>query len=322
MLTLLGIVGSTRSQNWQPITEALIAAEKPGFGKLCGVVIDHKTGDLIINLSDKGFYKSTNAGKDWTKLSGPIKGRTETPGCFMLDPTGGKRIVSALVYGSPIVVSEDSGASWKVLDKASGHVDWCAVDWTDKDMKFMLTLKHESKPANLLLVSRDGGKSFQEFGDGYGPAWIFDNKTAICAKVKTKADQGFIMRTDDGAGSFHPVAEYSAKALPRWHKDTLYWVVDGGLIKTADQGKSFTKISDLKGGLFGPIFGKNDKHLFVLALNGIVESTDGGATWQKAIPTPKDMKSVANLAWMEYDPTRDTLYVMKMGSDLYRWQRK
>jgi hypothetical protein len=325
ILLAFAFAGSAIAQDWQPITEALIAAEKPGFGKLCGVVVDHKTGDLIINLSDKGFYKSTNAGKDWTKLGTPIKGRTETPGCVMLDPTGGKRIVSALVYGSPIVVSEDSGASWKALDKASGHVDWCAVDWTDKDMKFILTLRHESKPANLLLVSRDGGKSFKEFGDGYGPAWIFDNKTAVVAKVKTKADKGFIMRTTDGAESFHPVAEYSAKALPRWHKDTLYWVVEGALIKTTDQGKSWTKISDFNGsGLYGPIFGKDHKHMFVLSSLGIVESTDGGKTWGRDgfISPPKGMKSVANLSWMEYDPTRDTLYVMKMGSELYRWQRK
>ena len=34
------------------------------------------------------------------------------------------------------------------------------------------------------------------------------------------------------------------------------------------------------------------------------------------------MKSVANLSWMEFDPVHDTLYVMKMGSELYRWQRK
>jgi photosystem II stability/assembly factor-like uncharacterized protein len=313
--------GPAGAQDWQPVTEALIAAEKPGFGKLCGVVVNHKTGDLIINLSDKGFYKSTNAGKDWTRLGDPLKGRTETPGCLMLDPTGGKRMLSALVYGSPIVVSDDEGKSWTPLDKESGHVDWCAVDWSDRDMKFILTLKHEKQ--DLMLVSRDGGKSFHEVGKGYGPAWVFDNQIAVAAEAKSKTQpKPGILRTINGSDSFHRVADYHAKALPRWHKDTLYWVVEGALIKTTDQGKSFTKISDLKGGLFGPIFGKDDKHLFVLAQNGIVESTDGGTTWQKPIPTPKEMKSVANLAWMEYDPTRDTLYVMKMGSELYRWQRK
>lgn len=320
-VVVLCIATRATSQDWQPVTEALILAEKPGFGKLCGVAVDHKTGELFINLSDKGFYRSNDAGQSWMKIGTPIKGRTETPGCFMLDPFGGKRFVSALVYGAPIVVSPDRGETWTTLDKKSTHVDWCAVDWSDPELKFILTLKHEA--ADLLLVSHDGGKSFDEVGKGYGPAWIFDKQTAVVAQAKSKANpKPGLLRTTDAGKTFQPVAEYHAKALPRWHKDTLYWLTEGALIKTNDQGKSWTKIGDFKGGLFGPIFGKSDKHLFVLAQNGILESTDGGASWQKAIPVPKEMKSVANLAWMEYDPTRDTLYVMKMGSELYRWQRK
>jgi hypothetical protein len=309
------------AQDWQPVTEALILAEKPGFGKLCGVIVDHQTGDLTINLSDKGLYRSTDAGKTWQKFGMPFKGRTETPGCIMLDPTGGKRLVAALVYGASILVSPDRGETWKALDKKSAHVDWCAVDWSDPDMKFIFTLKHES--GDLLLVSRDGGKSFDEVGKGYGPAWIFDSQTAVIAQAKSKTNpKPGILRTTDAGKTFQPSGEYFAKTLPRPYKGTLYWLVEGALIKTTDQGKSWTKLSDLKGGVFGPIFGKSDKHLFVLAQAGILESTDGGTSWQKAIPVAKDMKSVANLSWMEYDPTRDTLYVMKMGSELFRWQRK
>src|SRR5690242_11520197 len=128
-LLAVALAGVAAAQDWQPVTEALILAEKPGFGKLCGVVVDHKTGDLIINLSDKGLYQSSDAGKTWTKLGMPFKGRTETPGCMMLDPFGSKRLVTALVYGSPILVSPDRGATWTALDKKSNHVDWCAVDW-------------------------------------------------------------------------------------------------------------------------------------------------------------------------------------------------
>src|SRR3974390_1015281 len=95
----LVVVTRAAAQEWQPVTEAIIAAEKPGFGKLCGVVIDHATGELTINLSDKGLYRSTDQGKSWQKLGAGFKGRTETPGCLMLDPSGGKRLVTALVYG-------------------------------------------------------------------------------------------------------------------------------------------------------------------------------------------------------------------------------
>jgi hypothetical protein len=30
------------------------------------------------------------------------------------------------------------------LDNKSLHIDWCAVDWTTPDLKFVLALKHES----------------------------------------------------------------------------------------------------------------------------------------------------------------------------------
>src|SRR5262249_27864782 len=157
----------------------------------------------------------------------------------------------------------DRGGSWKIMDKKSGHVDWCAVDWSDPEMKFVLTLKHEA--GDLLLVSRDGGQSFAEVGKGYGPAWIFDGKTAVVAEARTKDRQKpGLLRTTDGAKTFNRCGEWSAKALPRWRDGTLYWVVQGALIASSDRGKSWRKLSDLKDGRCGPVFGKTGKHLFVL----------------------------------------------------------
>src|SRR5205823_1776156 len=158
-----------------------------------------------------------DAGKTWQKLGPPFKGRTETPGCMMLDPTGGKRLVIALVYGGPILASPDRGETWKVLDKKSTHVDWCAVDWSDPGLKFILTLKHESRDlkldtGDLLLVSRDGGTSWSEIGKGYGPAWIFDGKTAVVAEAKLKArPKPGLLRTTDAGKTFEPCGDYFAK---------------------------------------------------------------------------------------------------------------
>jgi len=306
---------------WQPMTVELIQQEKPGYGKLCGVVVDHKTGDVYIDLSDKGLYRSTDQGKSWQRLGKQtIKGRTEWPGCLMLDPLGGKTLVVAFVYGAPIGVSGDRGETWRFMDKKSSHVDWCAVDWSDPEMKFVLTLKHES--GDLLLVSRDGGKSFAEVGKGYGPAWIFDSKTAVVAEARSKANpKPGLLRTVDAGLSFIRCADYSTKALPRWHDGTLYWLVDGALIASADKGKNWTKLGDMKDGRFGPVFGKSASHLFVLTGAGVVESTDGGKSWSKAIAPPKELKGISALTWLEYDPIHDNLYLMKMGSELYKLAR-
>ncbi len=300
--------------DWQPVLAELLKSEKPGYGGLCGVVVDHKTGSIWVNLSDKGIYCSSSGTKEFKRVSDKQpKGRTETPGCLMIDPAGkSKSMVIALVYGSPIGISPDHGETWKFLDNKSGHVDWCAVDWTDPDMKFILALKHES--GGQLIASNDGGKTFRDVGKGYGPAWIFDNQTAVVVK-------GGLLRTTDGAKTFKPVADYKSNALPKWRNGTLYWLVDGALIATTDKGENWKKLSDLKGGQYGPIFGKDAKHMFVLTNTGIVESTDGGATWSKPIPQPKELKEINTLTWIEYDPKSELLYIMKMGSDLYKLTR-
>ncbi|QEL13802.1 WD40/YVTN/BNR-like repeat-containing protein [Limnoglobus roseus] len=310
------------AQDWQPVTTALLQKEKPGYGGLCGVTVDHATGDVYVNVSDRGVFRSTDQGKTWERLGKePMKGRTETPGCLQLDPAGKtKRLVMANVYGGPIAATTTDKGEWRTFDKASVHVDWFALDWTDPEMKFVLTLKHES--GDLLLKSRDGGKTFTEVGKGYGPAWVFDADTAVVALAKSKdKPKGGVVRTTDGGTTFTPVAEFTPKALPRWHGDTLYWLADGALFTTTDRGATWAKRCDLKDGRFGPVFGKDAKHLFVLTNAGVVESTDAGTTWTKPVAVPKELKGVSPLTWLDYDPIHDVVYVMKMTSELYQIAR-
>ena len=322
------VPASAADPDWQPVVTDLLKSEKTGFGGLCGIAVDHGTGDVWINLSDRGMFRSSDQGKTWKRVSDTQpKGRTETPGCWLLDPTGKTgRMVTALVYGSPIADSGDQAATWKFMDGKSAHIDWCAVDWTDPDLKFVLALKHEKD--GLLMVSNDGGKSFTEVGKGYGTGWIFDGQTAVVAEAKSKEKpKPNLLRTTDGGKTFKPCGEHSpvgatsAQALPKWRDGTLYWLTDGGLIATTDKGETWKKLGEIKNAQYGPIFGKDAKQMFVLTKTGIVESSDSGATWSEPLPPPKDMKGIGGLSWLEYDPKNDVLYLMKMTSDLYKLQR-
>jgi hypothetical protein len=313
---------------WQPMLTELLKSEKTEFGGLCGIAVDHRTGCVWVNLSGRGMYCSSAGAKEFKRVSdAQPKGRTESPGCFMLDPDPkSKRMVTALVYGSPIAVSPDHGATWKFMDKKSGHVDWCAVDWSDPETKFVMALKHEA--GGLLMVSNDGGTTFRDVGKGYATGWIFDGQTAVVAEAKTKErPQPNLMRTTDGGktfkecGQYSPVGASSAQALPKWHDGTLYWLVEGGLIATTDKGATWKKIGEIKDAQYGPVLGKDAKQMFVLTKAGVVESTDGGTTWLQPIAAPKDLKGIGGLSWLEYDPSTDSLYIMKMGSNLFKLTR-
>ena len=101
----------------------------------------------------------------------------------------------------------------------------------------------------------------------------------------------------------------------------MYWLAEEGLIATTDKGKTWMRLSLVTDAQYGPIFGRNAKHLFVLTKAGPVESTDGGVTWSAPLAPPNDLKGIGGLSWLEYDPQRDILYLMKMGSELYRFNR-
>jgi photosystem II stability/assembly factor-like uncharacterized protein len=321
-LAALGLlVGRAAAADWEATTTDLVKNEKPGYGGLCGVTVDRASGDVLIDLSDKGLYRSADQGKTWKKHGPAVKGRTEWPGCLHFDPTGkSRRAIMAVVYGAPVGVSPDGGATWSQLDNKSAHVDWAVADWTDPAMKFVLALKHES--GGLLLESHDGGKTFEELGKGLGPAWIFDGRIAVVAEARTKdRPRPRLLRTTDAGKTFTPAAEHTATALPKWRDGTLYWLVEGSLIATTDQGKTWDKLSEVKDGMHGPVFGRDAKHLLVLTKVGILESTDGGASWSRPIALPKELKGMSPLTWLDYDPKADVVYVMKMGSDLYRMAR-
>jgi hypothetical protein len=122
-----------------------------------------------------------------------------------------------------------------------------------------------------------------------------------------------VRRVQSGWGRQRP-------ALPKWRGGSLYWLVEGALIVSDDKGASWKK-ADVKDGRYGPVFGKDAKQMFVLTGAGVIESIDGGATWSKPILPPKDLKGIDGLTWLAYDPKNDVLYLMKMGSDLFKLAR-
>src|SRR5437660_11026742 len=55
--------------DWQPIATHLLKRENTGFGGLCGVFVDHQSGDPWVSLRDRGMFHSSDQGKTWKRGS-------------------------------------------------------------------------------------------------------------------------------------------------------------------------------------------------------------------------------------------------------------
>ena len=127
-LVLLGPAGAAE---WQPVTAELLKKVKPGYGGLSGVVVDHRNGNVYVDVSDQGIFRSADQGRTWKLLGKPFKGRTEWPGSLAIDPVGtGKRLVVATVYAalpSPLARRRaERGSSWLRVPVTLTGV---ALDW-------------------------------------------------------------------------------------------------------------------------------------------------------------------------------------------------
>jgi hypothetical protein len=48
---------------WTPMLGTMMKTEKAGYGGLCGMCVERATGNILINLSDRGFYRSKDGAK-------------------------------------------------------------------------------------------------------------------------------------------------------------------------------------------------------------------------------------------------------------------
>jgi photosystem II stability/assembly factor-like uncharacterized protein len=193
------------------------------------------------------------------------------------------------------------------------------VDWSDPETKFMIAQPHRGQQA---IVSRDGGKSFQDLNTGaLLGAWVFDSRVAVVALEPAKNRSARLLRTTDAGQTFTPCGDYQARGLPRWRDGTLYWVTSNAMILSRDKGETWQETCKLAEPLCGPAFGVNPKHMFVLLGGAVVESSDGGANWSKPERLPPAMGGNPSLTWIDYDPVHDLLYMMRMGSELYQLAR-
>jgi photosystem II stability/assembly factor-like uncharacterized protein len=314
-MLLLGLVAPwlAGAAEWVNISDPVTSQVKPGYaGPTAGVVVDRASGAVFMVVNDQGLWKSTEQGLNFKRVDQQnIGGRCETGWALQADPAG-QRLFCFMIYGSSALTT-DGGQTW-MKSKAS-HFDFGAVDWEDTG-KRLLALRHES--GGVLATSADGGASWQDLGKGYSGCGVFDRQTFVATREK----EAGIFRSVDAGATWTQVATHTpAAAAPVVFQKTGYWCTGKGILVSRDKGATWSWLGTPVEAMYGPFFGRDERHFVVVGKSGFQETKDGGQTWQLAAPLPPGFgiqRVGPNYAW---DYQADIFYASTMTKPTLKYKR-
>ena len=257
-----------------------------GSEHIAKILIDPRDGNIVYacvpgklwsDSDDRGVYKTTDAGKTWTKI---LKGANLSTGCSMMsmDPKDSKTLFAGIwdfrrkgwtfrsggdgstaASGSAFYKSNDGGATWNELDENTAKglppKPWgrIAVSVAPSNSRVVYALIES--PRSALFYSNDGGKTWQERDRSNWMVW-------------------------------RPF--YFANLIVDPKNENKLYKPDLTLIMSDDGGKSFSSVGRGAHGDFHDVWVNPDNpdHLIAGDDGGVWYSYDGANTWWKANNLP------------------------------------
>jgi photosystem II stability/assembly factor-like uncharacterized protein len=305
---------------WANFTDALTKASGKGNFRLA-LAVDRATGHLFVSRWSTGVWMSSDQGATFARVDGEkVKGGGPFS-CYAMiaRPEGGKLAVFNMNnQPGPSGYSLDGGKAWESFESVGRNWDYGAIDW---DSKSVLAFRHED---NGVHFSPDLGKTWSQLeikrGDCSG-AGVFGAKELVISNW-----QG-IQRSDDAGKTWAKVAVFPCTGTVQVYNGVGYWLSNrwtkekkwsASLVVSRDKGKTWQEAGKpVEDAMFcsGPCFGKDDKHVVVATLKGLLESVDGGETWKTVATYPADVppfgdhKNGCGFPSLGYDVTGDVFYV-------------
>jgi hypothetical protein len=306
-------VAATPPADWTTAT-----ANLAGMASECGntpYLVSHPAYDMLItSVAQHGLWASTDGAATWKQLW-PTAGTmqiTNRGSSIVFDPAHADTFWESGIYNGPGVYrTTDEGATFSALGDAH-HIDSVSVDLSDPLRMTLLAGGHEQK--QTLYRSIDGGGTWTNVGLNLPAGTNFcTNALVIDKNIHLVGCSGYaggtdgVFRTTDGGKTWaHPSAA-SAAASPLWASDgTIYWalIYDNGLIKSTDQGNSWTQ--PIKNGVLKTVHPIElpDGRIVAAGPNTLMISSDKGETFK---PLGPKMPFLPNT--ITYSPYRNAFYI-------------
>ena len=327
MLASLSLVAdSVEAAKWVAISDAVVKQVVDGGqkiawpGETAGVCVDALNGDVYMIVPGQGIWKSADRGANFTRADRGEIGGRCETGFTLNMDPAGGGRLACFMLDGKCALTLDGGKTWQPFAGMGRNWDYAAVDWSVKEPRTIFAALHES--GGKYYLSTDTGAHWTKQGEDK----IFDNKGGLGVfdgktLVMTQGD-GILRSVDQGA-TWTKVSDLTPSGrVVRVFKNVAYWLSAKGLLVSTDQGVTWNIQGAPSDATLGPWF-KDEQHVTAAGVKGIVETLDGGKTWALVAPLPEKF-TLPKAGWycnVGWDPLHDVFYASQMGKPTYRLSR-
>jgi hypothetical protein len=257
--------------------------KKPPF--INGLSVEPGTKDFLLT-TNRGFWRISPDGKRVARVKGTITaGSKSSPvGTFLeVEASGPGRFVGsghpdregALPSFLGLIASDDAGKTWRVISRLG-----------DADLH-KIVLRHDRLYAfdavlSAMLISRDGGKTFDEQFTPRGLIIDFDVDPSKPDRIVASTEEE-LFRTEDGGRSWRPLQAGKGIRLDWAAPDRLYRAEKDGAVKVSADGGTTWKDAGRVPGEPYKLDAVSAQEVFLALSDGtIMRTTDGSKTWDTA----------------------------------------
>ncbi len=267
----------------------------------------------IASSQGDGVYKSTDAGKNWTRIgfedlrqTGEIRIHPTDPDTIWVAAQGN---AYAETDTGGVYKTTDGGTTWRRVlvpeNKTTGAVD-LAVDPSNPRTLYAALWDNLREPWALrsggpgsgIWRSTDGGESWERMTEGLpegmgkiGVAVSPAKAGRAWAIVEAEGDEGGLYRTDDGGDSWTQVNSQRVLIARSWYymhifadpndENTVY-VLNAPFMKSIDGGKTFARVETPHGDNHYLWINPDNSNWMINANDGGANvSFDGGRSWSR-----------------------------------------
>lgn len=257
-------------------------SQKPPF--VNALDLDPVTGDFMLT-TNKGFWRINPKTKDVKQVKGTIEanGKKDTVGTFLeLEAVGEGTLLGS---GHPdsqdtlpqflgFLQSDDNGESWRVVSRLGDADLHKIVQIHDRVYAWDAVL-------NAMLISTDGGKTFEErfTPPGLVIDFVIDPEDP---EYIVAATEDILYRSED-AGERWRQLDLGEGIRLAWPEGgpIVRAEKDGTISASEDRGATFRPVGKVEGEPYKFETTDDPQHLYLALSDGtILETTDGGKTWK------------------------------------------